>query len=167
MSETVTKTITTALWVYETPEGNRRIAYHGEQVELTAAEAERGENTGVFNQPPAGSVTSPDLPHEVLADNFANVYDAVESRVPTPAGDDSEIALLNHDIRPPAPDSAAAEGDSAGDDLPAKPDAEANKPELVTWVFNNVAKADGSDYSKSELAKMKVDDLRAIIESVD
>lgn len=156
MSETVTKTITTALWVYETPEGNRRIAYHGEKVELAAEEAERGEKEGVFNQPPAGTVT-PGLSHDVLADNFANVYDAVG----TPATDEEAIAPLSHDVQPVVAESSAVEADSS------KPDAEANKPELVEWVFNNVAKADGSDYTKSELAKMKVDELRDIIESVD
>lgn len=167
MSETVTKTITTALWVYETPEGNRRIAYHGEQVELTAEEAERGEKAGVFNQPPAGAVTSPGLPHEVLADNFANVYDAVYPGAGGGgAGAAAETAVLHHDIQVNVTESAAAEGDP-GDGFPAKPDADANKPELVSWVLDNVAKADGSDYTKSELAKMKVEDLRAIIESVE
>lgn len=53
------------------------------------------------------------------------------------------------------------------DDGVERPDEDANKPELVTWIYENVAKEDGSDYTKTELNKMSPDDLRAIIESVE
>lgn len=69
------------------------------------------------------------------------------------------------DVEPAAPESASAEAPAATDGGD-KPDEDANKPELVEWVFNNVAKADGSDYTKSELTKMRVDELRDLIESV-
>lgn len=48
-----------------------------------------------------------------------------------------------------------------------KPVEGANKPELVTWVYDNLAHEDGSDYTKSELNKMSSDDLRALIDSVE
>lgn len=48
----------------------------------------------------------------------------------------------------------------------SKPGEGANKPVLVGWIFENVAKEDGSDYTKTELNKLKVGELRAIIDSV-
>lgn len=59
-------------------------------------------------------------------------------------------------------------GDTDGSDgPPPRPDAEANKPELIAWIFENVTKADGSDYTKTELRKMNPDELRGIIDSVE
>ena len=55
----------------------------------------------------------------------------------------------------------------AGETGSGRPDEDANKPELVTWIYENVAKEDGSDYTKTELNKMGSDDLRALIESVE
>lgn len=48
-----------------------------------------------------------------------------------------------------------------------KPTGDDAKPVLVEWVLANVAKADGTDYSKSELNRMNKDELVEIIESVD
>ncbi len=67
------------------------------------------------------------------------------------------------DLPEPEPVDDEGEGE-AGDD---KPTEDAKKPELVEWVFANVSKADGSDYSKSELNRMNKDELVEIIESVD
>lgn len=53
------------------------------------------------------------------------------------------------------------------DDDTDRPAEGANKPELVAWIYANVAKDDGSDYTKSELNKMSPEDLRALIDSVE
>lgn len=42
--------IRVALWEYLTADGKRRLAYFGDSVELTAAEYERAEKAGVFDQ---------------------------------------------------------------------------------------------------------------------
>lgn len=48
-----------------------------------------------------------------------------------------------------------------------KPGPDANKPELVEWIYANVAKADGSDYTKTELRALDPEELRAIVDSVE
>jgi hypothetical protein len=48
-----------------------------------------------------------------------------------------------------------------------KPADDANKPDLVEWVYENVAKPDGSDYTKSELNRMNKDELVDLINSVE
>lgn len=60
----------------------------------------------------------------------------------------------------------ADEPEQVADDA-GKPGEDAHKPELVEWVYNNVAKEDGSDYTKTELNKLSPDELRAIVDSVE
>lgn len=62
------------------------------------------------------------------------------------------------------PDVAEEAGES--DEVGDKP-ADATKPELVEWIYANVAKEDGSDYTKTELRQLSPDELRDIVRSVD
>lgn len=55
------KKIRVAVWEYRNAKGKRRIAYFGDVVALPAAEVERGERQGVFDQPePVVEVVEPD-----------------------------------------------------------------------------------------------------------
>lgn len=54
-----------------------------------------------------------------------------------------------------------------GEQALTKPGSTAKKPELVAWVVDNLAKDDGSDYTTDEAEALKVDELRALIESVE
>lgn len=71
---------------------------------------------------------------------------------------------------PAAEPAAPAVSEGTGDGEPAggaaKPGEDATKAELAAWLRDNAVKADGSDYSASELHKMKVADLRAIVDSI-
>lgn len=63
--------------------------------------------------------------------------------------------------------STDAEDDADGSGEAAKPEGDANKPALVKWIFDNVTKDDGSDYTKSELNKLTIPKLWDIINSVE
>lgn len=60
----------------------------------------------------------------------------------------------------PEPVAEEPEGDDG------KPGEDATKPELVEWIYANVAKADGEDYTKTELRKLDPAELRSIVDSV-
>jgi hypothetical protein len=165
-STTVTKTITTALWDYTTPQGTRRIGYRGEVVELSAQEAERGDKAGVFNQPPAGVVIAPALPHDVLADNFAGVYDVVKPRVTVPPSDDV-VAPLRHDVQAVTPPVGDPGDEEPGEEVAQKPPPNATKPVLVAWLADNAVTADGSDYTAGELDGLSKATLWAMINEVE
>lgn len=66
------------------------------------------------------------------------------------------------DLPEPEPVDDETEGEVGG-----KPAEDATKPELVEWIYENVAKADGEDYTKTELRKMDPKELRAIVDSVE
>ncbi len=51
-------------------------------------------------------------------------------------------------------------------DTGGKPDAEAQKAELIEWVLANVVKDDETEYSEAELKRLNKDELWALINSV-
>lgn len=73
--------------------------------------------------------------------------------------DEEQVAKL---AAGPRDEPAAEPADDGG-----KPGADAHKPELVEWVYANVAKEDGSDYTKTELRDKSPEELRAIVDSVE
>lgn len=98
-----------------------------------------------------------------------------------PGLDDEQVERLTKcgalgraaDLEPEAAADAVDEVERNGMGVPVpeddtgKPAEDANKPELAAWIYENVAKEDGSDYSKSELNRMNKDELQAIIDSVE
>ena len=72
---------------------------------------------------------------------------------------DENLVVKDGAAAQPEPEGAETNGDKPGED--------AHKPELVAWVYANVAKADGGDYTKAELGKMSPEELRAIVDSVE
>lgn len=85
-----TYVVKAALWRYTDRHGSRRIARFGDTVELTAAEAKRGEDAGVFDPAPVPAVAS-DAVERALA--------GIESRMvpPIAVGDDADLPL-HHDV---------------------------------------------------------------------
>lgn len=84
--------------------------------------------------------------------------------------DDAERLLKAKAIALPGDVASAPDLESPGgsaETADEKPGEDANKPELVAWLYENVAKEDGSDYTKTELNKMSPDELRAIVDSVE
>lgn len=95
-----TYVVKAALWRYTDRHGSRRIARFGDTVELTAAEAKRGEDAGVFDPAPVPAVAS-DAVERALA--------GIESRMvpPIAVGDDAALPL-HHDVTASVADDAAA-----------------------------------------------------------
>lgn len=166
------RTIRTALWRYETPDGSFRIGYHGDEVELSKAEVARGEAEGVFNPVAPAAVQPPEV---------AAQLSGIEPRVSTPTGaDESDAAPLNHDIQPDLAallgDDEPAESAPAVEPAPAPEPAEVPVPvpvEQPATELKRPAKAASHDKwveyvhkrtgrPEAELAKLTKDELQAI-----
>lgn len=149
---TVEKTITVAVWEYRNAEGKRRRGYHGDVVQLTADEVERGEREGIFNQPAAGPVENMPFSAPRHAQQFANALRGIQSRTPEPTNGSADVAL-HHDVR--APGGVDVKLNSGG-----KPPKAASKPVLVSWLAGSQ-----NHYSSEELGNMNKDELWALIDA--
>lgn len=84
------RTVKAALWRYTDVDGGRRIARFGDEIEISKAEAERGERLNVFSPAPAP---------EVVPSALERALAGITQRTPEPAGGD-DLPLPPHDVQP-------------------------------------------------------------------
>lgn len=151
------KVVRVAVWEYLNKQKKRRLAYFGDEVDLSAAEVKRGEAAGVFDQP---------VPVDPSADAAVSAVDqtvVVADDVPAAAADTADSDDLA-DLGDAGADDGAAASDDGAD---AKADVVVLEKPLNTappeaWVEYAVSKG----FDRAEAEKMVAEDRPGLLKAL-